>query len=85
MPRVKYLKTAASNEQNSNEALVRLIWGTKAARGLRDDDLSEFIGKSRAVVGVRKKDPGQFTIAELRDLCRGMNIAPEELRATIDF
>ena len=85
MPRVKYLKTAAAKDASSNDALVRLIWGTKAARGMFDEDLCAFLGKSRASVTARKQDPGRFTIAELRSLCRGLNITPDELRGAIDF
>ena len=85
MPKIKYLKTSASKAEASNAALVRLIWGTKAARGITDENLCEFLGKSRALVYIRKKDPSQFTISELRLLCQGLNITPDELRAAIDF
>ena len=86
MPKIKYLKTSASKAEASNAALVRLIWGAKAQRGLNDDDLCAFLGgRSRAYVFARKKNPDSLTVGDLRALCVGLGITPDELRAAIDF
>ena len=86
MPKINYLKPAANKAEASNAALIRLIWGAKAQRGLSDDDLAHMLGgRSRSYVAAHKKNPGSFTIGDLRRLCRGLNITPDELRAAIDF
>ena len=86
MQKINYLKTAAANSESSNAAIVRLIWGAKAQQGLSDDDLAHMLGgRSRSYVAAHKKNPGSFRIEDLRRLCRGLNITPDELRAAIDF
>ena len=86
MPKINHLKTAAANSESSNAAIVRLIWGAKAQQGINDDDLCAFLGgRSRTFLGLRKKNPDTFTIGDLRRLCRGLNITPDELRSAIDF
>ena len=86
MPNINYQKTAANKAEASNAALIRLIWGAKAQRGLSDDDLGRLMGgRSRAYVAAHKKNPSSFRIEDLRLLCSGLGITPDELRAAIDF
>ena len=86
MPKLNYLKTAANKAEASNAALIRLIWGAKAQRGLTDDDLGRLMGgRNRAYVAAHKKNPGSFRVEDLRLLCSGLGITPDELRAAIDF
>ena len=86
MPKINYLKTAANKAEASNAALIRLIWGAKAQRGLNDDDLCAFLGgRSRGYVFARKKNPDSLTVGDLRALCVGLGITADELRAAIDF
>ena len=86
MQKINYLKTAANKAEASNAALIRLIWGAKAQHGLTDDDLGRLMGgRSRAYVATRKKNPGSFRVEDLRLLCSGLGITPDDLRAAIDF
>ena len=86
MPKKNYLKPAANKAEASNAALIRLIWGAKAQRGLTDDDLGRLMGgRSRAYVAAHKKNPGSFRVEDLRLLCSGLGITLDELRAAIDF
>ena len=86
MQKINYLKTADANSERSNAAIVRLIWGAKAQQGINDDDLAHMLGgRSRSYVAAHKKNPGSFRIEDLRLLCAGLGITPDELRAAIDF
>lgn len=86
MQKINYLKTAATKAEASNAALIRLIWGAKAQRGLSDDDLAHMLGgRSRSYVAAHKKNPGSFRIEDLRLLCAGLGITQDDLRGAIDF
>lgn len=79
MPRTKLDKS------RKHEKLLVLIKGTAATQGKQASDLANMMGCSISTVFGRMREPGNFTLAELEGLGRGMHIPIEELRQSITW
>lgn len=56
-----------------------------AAKGKTNAELGAIIGKCGKTAGQRMADPSDFTLEELKRLCRNLHIPIEDLRSAIEY
>lgn len=79
MPRVNLGK------KPDDEALVSLLWGRQAAMGMSIGTMAEKAGMTPQTLRARKKNPQEFSLAELKKLGRALQVPIEDLRAAIRY
>ena len=80
MPRIKPLTA----EARMNQQLLATIDKYKRLAGIqRYGDLGPRMGRCATTANQRMRNPGAFTLDELRRLVRSLHIPPEELLAAI--
>lgn len=78
-------KTLLGKKKIRHEKLAKLLWGEMGDKGVSPADLGCIMGVSANTARRRMNAPGEFTLDELLDICRGLDIPIAELREAITF
>lgn len=71
-------------QQQQQAALGALIRGYAQTKGKTSDEIGKIIGCSRPTVSNKMKNPGTFTLDELKALQVGLDLPAEDFKETVN-